>query len=108
MTSQKKLAALLLVFRLRSLLLAQGGINDDLVPAAITLPLSPEEMDGTAGHRTQNRTIRSVRLGKIVVSYGTGTDAAGNRIVPAELRQVAPAGKNFAYDTILTSSPIPG
>lgn len=58
-------------------------------------------MDGTAGHRTQGRTIRSVRLGEIVVRYGTGTDGAGNRIVPAELRQLAPPGKNFAYDTIL-------
>jgi hypothetical protein len=42
-----------------------------------------------------------VRLGEISVRYGVGTDPAGGRIVPAELRLVAPPCKNFAYDTIL-------
>ena len=79
----------------------QCGFGGGIIPAAISLPLSPDEMDDTAGHRMQSRTIRSVRLGEISVKYGVGTDSAGNRIVPAELGLVAPPCKNFAYDTVL-------
>ena len=83
------------------MLALQGGIGDGVIPSAISLPLSPEEMGDTAGRRLQSRTIRSVRLGELTVKYGVGTDRAGNRIIPGELRLIAPPGNNFAYDTIL-------
>ena len=36
------------------------------------------------------------------MKYGVGTNSAGDRIVPQELRLMAPPGKNFAYDTVLS------
>ncbi len=77
-----------------------GGIENIAIPAAISLPLLPEEASGMAGRRTQSRTIRSVRMGEITIKYGAGTMPDGCRIIPSELKQIAPRGRNFAYDTI--------
>ena len=83
------------------MLALQCGIGDGVIPSPISLPLSPEEREGIVGRRLQSRTIRSVRLRELTVKYGVGTDRDGNRIIPEELRLIAPPGNYFAYDTIL-------
>jgi hypothetical protein len=70
-------------------------------PMEITLPLSPEEFEGTAGRRVRERTIRSVRLGEITVRHEVGTLPDGTRITPSDLRFIAAPGMTFAYDTIV-------
>ncbi len=56
-----------MVFQLRSVLAHQGGIGDEIVPSAISLPVSREEAGDMVGHRIQTRTARSVRLGVLTV-----------------------------------------
>jgi len=73
----------------------------NLVPSEITLPMSVEELENTENNRIQNRTIKSVRLGSIGISYQTGITANGTRIAPDELRLLVAPGMVFAYDTIL-------
>lgn len=79
-----------------------GGVENIAIPPAISLPLLPEEAAGMAASRTQSRAIRSVRLGEITIKYGAGTMPDGSRIIPSELKQIAPQGRNFAYDTIFS------
>jgi hypothetical protein len=67
---------------------------------ALRVELTNEERQLCTARRMLKRTVRSTRVGEIDFEYECGKTTDGDRVVPAEVSSLVPAGKSFGYDTI--------
>lgn len=66
----------------------------------IRVKLTQEERVSCIARRMLKRTVRSTRIGEVGLEYESGKTADGERVVPAEVSSLIPAGKSFGFDTI--------